>query len=168
MCRATELFIDYATTVMTHFSIPAANSKQLLLCLSFPMYQRHRETWADLLDEFQIHLQVLQRSPEGERRRGAGGDLQHRHHAQQLAQKQTPGSVESHRYYYGRNAGFWGDREVGRSESNVEVHKWYIFFSFIVSSSVTSHMIFLFTVLPECHFSPPALPGFALTQSPCW
>lgn len=59
--------------------------------LSFPL--RHREAWANLLDEFQLHLQVLQRGPGVKRGWKDWGVFQRCHHAQWLPQTQTPGLI---------------------------------------------------------------------------
>lgn len=75
------------------------------MCL-FPC--RHREARTDLLDEFQLCLQVLQWGPGVERGRGDGGDLQHCHHTQQLPQNQTPRIIEDKRNDWEQVEREWG------------------------------------------------------------
>lgn len=77
----------------------------LCLCVHVFFACRHREARADLLDEFQLHLQVLQWGPGVERGRGGRGDLQHCHHTQQLPQNQTPRIIEDNKMTWNKRRG---------------------------------------------------------------
>lgn len=86
------------------------------VCVHGSFAFRHREARADLLVEFQLHLQVLQWGPGVERGRGGGGDLQHCHHTQQLPQNQTPRIIED-------NEKWRGTRGVGGKGSEGAMQK---------------------------------------------
>lgn len=130
------------------------------VCVSFTC--RHREARADLLAEFQLHLQVLQWSPGGERRRGDGGDLQHCHHTQQLPQKQTPGFVEDRPNWLGTRGGGVGWRGIrgGIAEREAKVPDPLCYFLFSFPS------IFLST-LPSLSVISRFQPSLALHTYPC-
>lgn len=135
-------FLSYNITVSKYLGMH--------LCLSFP--RRHREAWADFLDEFRIYLQVLQWVP-CKRRRGGRGDLQLCYHTQWLPQKQAPRFVENHQQWLETRG------DLGRAQ-RLKCRKGPLIFFLIFS-------LFLCNLLPD--FLPHCFPRVSfLPPSPSW
>lgn len=90
-------------------------NRHMCVCL---LYCRHWEAWTDLLDEFWVHLQVLQRSPEDEGGRGSRRERQRCHHTQRLFEKQTPGFIESAQHWLGQSRTFSAVHQIGECRNS--------------------------------------------------
>lgn len=123
----------------------------LLLSLSVSFMRRHRAARADLLEEFRLNLQVLRWGPGVQRGRGGGGDLQHCHHTQRFPQNQTSRIIEVNKNDLAQKERKWG-REARDQKGATQIKGEGYRSIFSLCNLPPS--------LPECGFSPVALPGF--------